>query len=89
MKAQNAERKLRQHGLQHGDQPCFADLRRRTHYLPLRYFIHRIDVIRTFDSVLIALMYRVHAPPITRTATPAARRARRSPILTGVGLVGW
>jgi len=45
MKPQNAEGKLPEQGLQHGFQSRFANLRGGAHHLPLRHFIHRIDVI--------------------------------------------
>src|SRR5215204_812239 len=61
MEAAEAERKLRQHRLQHRHQPRFTDLRRGPDHLPLRHLIHGIDVINTFHPIPIALMYRVHA----------------------------
>jgi hypothetical protein len=60
MKPPYAKRKLLQHGLQHWDQPCFADLRGRAYHFPLRHFIHCVDVVHTFDPVPISLMHRVH-----------------------------
>ena len=31
------------------------------HHLPLRDFVHGVDVVNALDSVQIALMHRVHA----------------------------
>jgi hypothetical protein len=60
MKPQNAEGKLPQHGLQHWFQSRFADLRGGAHHLPLRHFVHRIDVIDPLHPVPIPLVHGVH-----------------------------
>ena len=61
MKAEDAERKLPQDGVQHRFQPGFADACGGGHDLPLRDFIDRVDVIHAFGPRLIALMHGVHA----------------------------
>src|ERR1039458_9312103 len=76
MKPQNAEGKLPEQGLPHGFQSRFADLRGGTHHLPLRHFIHRIDVIDPLHSVPIPLMHGVHPqvsrPPLGLRRAPLA-----------------
>src|SRR5947199_236072 len=52
MKTPNVERKLRQHRLQHRYQKGFADLPHRSHHLPLRDLVYRIDGINPLDPVL-------------------------------------
>ncbi|MCU1291829.1 MAG: hypothetical protein JWP08_679, partial [Bryobacterales bacterium] len=51
-----------------------ADLRRAAHYLPLRHFIDRVDVINAFQAVPIALVHRVDAqvPRLALRIRPAA-----------------
>ncbi len=61
MKTVNPKRKLFQHGLQQRFQPCFRYLFGGSGHLPLRDFIHRVNVIHAFDSVAISLMHRVHS----------------------------
>src|SRR5580692_5774085 len=65
MKASNAKWELAQHRFQHRYQPCLTDVRRGAHHLKLRHFIDRVDMVQTFDSLQIALMYRVD-PQVTR-----------------------
>ena len=66
-----------------GMQIGFADLRHRSHHLPLRHFVHRVDVIHPLDSVLIALMHRVHpqisGAPLRLRPAPLADGHRRRP----------
>ena len=50
-----------QHGFQDRQQPGFRDLRRGAHHLPLRHFVHGVDVKQTLDSVQVTLMDGVHA----------------------------
>jgi hypothetical protein len=74
MEAQNAEWKRFQHAQQQRFQPSLRDMLDRSHHLPLRNFVYRVDVINALDSIQIALVYRVHAQiPV--------------PIATGVGRV--
>ena len=65
MKASNPKRKLCQHGFQYRYQIRFTDVRGSTHDLPLRNFIHRVNVKHPFHSVPITLMHGVH-PQIPR-----------------------
>ena len=51
-----------------GSSHASGDVLDRSHHLPLRHFVHCIDVINTLGSVQIALMYRVH----TQIAGPSA-----------------
>src|ERR1700688_2769735 len=59
VKASNVKRKLFHHRFQHRQQPRFTDLRGRSHHLPLRHFIHLINVVHPFYSDAISLMHRV------------------------------
>ena len=67
VKPAKLEGELPQHRLQHRQQIGFADLRRGAHHLPLRDFIHRVNVIHPLASLQIALMHRIH-PQISRAA---------------------
>ncbi len=67
MKAVNGKRKLFQHRRQQRHQPCFANRRRAADHLPLRYFVHGIDVIHALRAIAIPLMHRVH-PQVTGPA---------------------
>ena len=60
MEAENAKRKLPQHGVQHRFQPGFADALGGGHDLPLRDLIHRVDVVDAFAGGRIALVHGVH-----------------------------
>jgi hypothetical protein len=67
MEAEYAERKLPQHRFQHRNQPGLADLRRGSYHLPLRHFVHRVDVVHPLGAVRISLMHRVD-PQVPRPA---------------------
>src|SRR6266849_5973812 len=73
MEAENAERKLPQHGFQHWYQPGLADLRRGAHHLPLRHLLHGIDVVHPLRAVQVSLMHRVDPQvpgPALRVGSP-------------------
>src|ERR1700683_2047506 len=69
MKTPDAERKLRQHRVEHRQQVSLADLRRRSHVLPLRHLVHSVDVVHPFHTIQIALMHCIDA----QVSGPAAR----------------
>ncbi len=60
MEAANQKWELLHHRFQHWHQPHLADLLCRSHYLPLRHFIHCIDVIDALVSIPVPLMHCVH-----------------------------
>src|SRR5207248_11743983 len=62
---------------------------RSTHHLPLRNFVHGIDVVHPFDSIQIPLMDRIHAqvtwPSIRLWSPPFANGHLGRPS----GLIGY
>src|SRR3954453_17718493 len=83
MKAEDHKRELHEYGFQHRNQPEFGDLRDGRHDLPLRYLIHRIDVIDALAAILIALMHSVDTQvsgcAVRLWFAPLADRDRRGP----------
>ena len=61
METENAERKLPDHGAEHGFQPGFADALGGGHDLPLRDLIDGVDVVDALAGGRIALVHGVHA----------------------------
>ena len=59
MEAENAKRKLPQHGVQHRFQPGFADALGGGGDLPLRDLIYGVDVVNTLAGGRIALVHGV------------------------------
>jgi len=78
MKAEDAKGKLPQLRFQHRNQPRFPDLRRRSHHLPLRHLVHRVDVAHPFHPLQIALMNAVY-PQVSGPTI----RARFPPLANG------
>src|ERR1051326_482980 len=78
MKSSDFKGELCQYRLQYGQQVRLADLRHRSHHLPLRHLIDGCDVIHALDSILVALMHRVDAdeswPPMRLWPPPLANR---------------
>src|SRR5450755_1759733 len=89
MKAANHEWKLCEDRLQQWLQPRFANDGRAAHNLPLRYFVHRVDVIHTLHTRSVALMHRVHSqvtgPTFRHRPTPLSNPHRCRPRLAEVG----
>src|SRR5260370_36893435 len=83
MKAANDKRKLLQHRFQQRLQPSFANGWRAAHHLPLRHFVHSVDVIYALHSLPVALMYCLHSHVTTASLrlgpAPLANGNRRRP----------
>ena len=58
MKAEDLERKLRQHGFDHRQQIGFTNLLAASNNFPLCDAINRVDVAHPFRTIVIALMHR-------------------------------
>ena len=56
MKPQHREREAFEHQGDHGRQEDFADAFHRSHDFPLGNDVHGIDVLHTFETVLVTLM---------------------------------
>ncbi len=72
MKAQDLERELRQHLLDHAEQVRLGDRLHAGHHLPLGDAVHGVDVVQPLDAVQVALVHAVDADE----AGPALGRRR-------------
>src|SRR5450759_1377436 len=83
VKAEDHEGEALQQLFEHGDEERLADTLTGGHPFILRHAVHGVDMVETFNTVLVALMHAVHAQVagliVGRWSAPLADRKAHGP----------